>query len=354
MGLPALDIAFDRLHAVDTLVAKVTRLSEVARIARKETALREYLLASWEKAARQAARAAGLRAGKKGATAKRVERIVREIMAQWAEDALPRHLRTVREMYRLARIAGWKKATKQTTASLAYTVPNFTEQALVEKQVERLAVEPTFDLVDERAVAALTRHQVFWVGKHYERNVSAAIAEVAREVIVETGEHPEVAAPLMRKRVREELGRVRTPKGWHGSARQYFEGLAANAATTARAHGQLRSFQEYGVTRYEWMALRDARMCSVCGAMDGRVFTVEQGATIMEGERAAKTPAQVQTAHPFLRPKHLIGIAKPGRRGGRPADNARLARGGFAMPPAHFRCRCTVEVTTRAGSWTPI
>ncbi|KKL97178.1 hypothetical protein LCGC14_1837100, partial [marine sediment metagenome] len=37
MGLPALDMAFDRLHAVDTLVAKTVRLTEVARIARKET-----------------------------------------------------------------------------------------------------------------------------------------------------------------------------------------------------------------------------------------------------------------------------------------------------------------------------
>lgn len=337
MSLPALDIAFDRLHAVDGLVAKVARLSEVARIARKETALREYLLASWEKAARQAARAAGLRAGKRGATAKRIERLVREIMAQWAEDVLPRHLRTVREMYRLARVAGWKKATKQTTASLAYTVSNFTEQAPVEKQAGRLAVEPTFDLVDERAVAALTRHQVFWVGKHYERNVSAAIAETAREVIVEAGEHPEVAASLMRERVQEELGRVRTPKGWHGSARQYFEGLAANAATTTRSHGQLRSFQEYGITRYEIMNPMDARTCEVCSAMNGRVFTVEQGAGIMEMEQAAKTPKQVMAAHPFLRPKDLKGIAMPGRRGGRSADNTRLARGGFALPPFHFR-----------------
>ncbi|KKM22720.1 hypothetical protein LCGC14_1622440, partial [marine sediment metagenome] len=319
----------------------------------KETALREYLLASWEKTARQAARAAGLRAGKKGATAKRVERIVREIMDQWAEDVLPRHLRTVGEIYRLAREAGWKKATKQTTASLSYTTPNFTEQAPVEKQLS-LVKAPTFDLVDDQAVAALQRHQVFWLGRHYGSNVSAAIAETAREVIVEAGEHPKASASPRRERMQEELGRVRTPKGWHGSARQYFEGLAANAATTARAHGQLRSFQEYGITRMEVMNPMDARTCEVCSAMDGRVFTVEQGAGIMEAEQAAKTPAQVRAAHPFLRPKNLVGITKPGKRGGRPADNARLARGGFALPGYHFRCRCTVEVTTRAGSWTPI
>jgi len=254
----AVDKLYDQTVMIDDLIAKALKLTEVARIARTETTLRRYINSKWNARMRRATKKA-VSMAKDLKPASQISKAIDKEMSKWAGDIEKKFLEAVEKMYRNARIAGWKKATKQTRARLTYEVPSFTEE--VKKQRPVAEVLPSFDLVDEEAVEALQDHQLFWIGDHYEENVSASIAATTKETMVEAGKDRRVAGKLMATRVKDTLEHVRTPGGWHGSSRQYFEGLVANAATVARAHGQTRSFQAAMVTRAEVTNPVDERTC---------------------------------------------------------------------------------------------
>jgi len=351
--LTALDIYYDGVMAVDDLLAKALRLSEVARIARLETQLRRYLLAKWNAHAKKAVREASVLAAQLK-PASQIAKAVEKEMDKWTKEVLPRHIETQQKIYRLARTAGWKKANKKTRASLAYSTENLTEVVTKAEPVYS-EILPAFDIADERAMEALGEHQTFWIGEHYDENIGSTIADTTKTTMVEAGTNRRVAGELIRERVAVALGVFSTPAGWHGSAAQYFEGVAANAATTARAFGQMRSFQDYGVVKYEWNANVDKRTCTRCAHLDGRVFTVEQGVGAMGRELRATTPAGVKRAHPFIGGSaadmtRLLSLA-PTKGRGPMKESASLAGAGISMPPLHFRCRCTVDISTEIGSW---
>jgi len=335
----------DALSLTDTVLAKALGLSETAQIARIESRLREFILAAWEKRAATAIDR-GTAVARRGGKASAVESAVERAMRPWQKDATPKMTKAVEDIYRLARTAGWKKATGQTKASLTYDTPNLTE---MQKAAPRagFSVEPSFDLIDEDAIDALKGHQVLWVGEHYDENISKAVADAAREAIVEAGDSPVAAGRLVRETLAAELSAFTTPGGFHGSATQYFEGLASNAATVSRAHGQLSSFIRVGATTYEIVNPRDRRTCPVCAHMDGKIFTVDQGAAQMGAELAAKSPDDIKKVHPWIGVTRMKQLAPT--KGEAPAGQAsKLAKAGFSIPPFHFRCRCAIDITEDA------
>lgn len=339
MGEPALDRLHDGITAADDLLYKALRLREVTRIARLESRLRRYLLAKWE----EHARAAKSRAGKMAEQLKSVSEISRAVkkeMEKWAKEVLPRHKETVERIYRLARQAGWKKANKRTTASLSYSTPNL-QEIVAKKEPLFSEVVPAFDLVDEEVIEALQEHQTFWLGDHYDENVGKTIADTSRETMIEAGKDRRAAGRLMRERIESSLQSFAVPGAFRGSAAKYMEGLAANAATVARSFGQMKSFRDAGVIKYEWNAVNDRRTCLNCSHMDGKIFTVDQGTSVMDAELRAKTPTGVKRAHPFIG-ESAAGIARlrslsPTKGRGPAKESAKLAGAGIAMPPIHFR-----------------
>lgn len=332
--LDALERLYAGLRSTDEAVAKAAGLSELARMARTEQRLREYLLARWNKRLREAVKVASAMARKLEPPSK-IAAAVRKIMKPWAKEVGLRIADETERVYYLARIAGWKKGTKQTRAGLGYSTPSFTEVRKAAPALD-LGVMPAFDVVDEDVVEALRRHQLFWIGEHYEKNLSGAIARTTKETMVEAGRNQVVAGKLMSERIRDELSHVRTPKGFHGTAEQYFEGLTANAATVARAHGQMSSFMRLGYTRYIWNSTGDRRVCPVCAHMDGKTFTVRQGAETMFNELQAESPDEVKSAHPWVSEAQLKEISPKAGPVGR-ADAEALSKAGVNIPPGHFR-----------------
>ena len=279
------------------------------------------------------------RAGKKS---KSITAAVRQQMLRFPGTSLPRFEKEVGQIYRLARIAGWRKATKQTKASLSYDTPNLTE-IIKAAPAKGFSVLPSFNVVDDAAIEALQDQQVFWLGELYGENVAEGIASTVSETIVEAGTNRRVAGNLIQERLTEQLGHIRTPTGFHGSAAQYFEGVAALAATHARAFGQLTSFDEVGFTTYEIVNPRDSRTCPVCNHVNGKTFTVAQGRSQMESVLDAEDPDAVKAAHPWMTIKQIKAVSpKPGKQPA--ADSKALAAKGQALPPYHFRCRCAVDV----------
>jgi hypothetical protein len=350
------DALHQRVLARDALVAKAAQLSEVAQLAKREQRLREYLAAKWAVRVGEAVRAAraGARAGRSAAA---ISKVIDRIMSRWAPDVDKTVRAEVAAIYRLARIAGHKKASGHTKASLAYNAPKAAapdDGSDVQKARRRPRIEalPRFDLVDREAAEALGERQMFWIGAHYGDHVSEAVRETTRDTMVASGAGRRATARALEERVRSSLGIVSYPGGFRGTAAAYFEGLAANAATVARAYGQLRSFARIGITTYTIVNPNDSRTCEVCGFMDGKMFAVSDGINQVRAEMAARTPDAIRAIHPWPTRAALGRIGSPGRVGGAAGarDSAAFSRAGLSLPPFHFRCRCVVDIDDVSGS----
>lgn len=353
VGLPrpkALDKAYVGLAASDSVIAKVLSISEVAQIARAEKRLREYLQAKWDDRAKAATNVA-VALYKRGQKEKAIATAVGQVMAYWAADVSDVYLDEFELMYKLARIAGWKKANRLITSSLQYSEPVTKAKKATKKPTAQAL--PNFELADEEALEALKKHQLFWIGDHYADGVSNGVASVVHDVMVEAGADRTAGAKKIAEKLLIELGMVRSPKGFNGSSPQYFEGLVANAATVARGHGQLNSFLQVGIAKYTVINPDDERTCERCHHMEGKTFTVQQGADQMHAELKAKTPDQVREAHPWMTAKGLKSISpKSGKSGS--SDSAALAKAGQALPPYHFKCRCTIDVDEESYSYNDL
>jgi hypothetical protein len=326
-------------------------VGEVAQIARIETRMREYLTSKWRIRADQSARRAGsIVSG--GGSLKSAYAAVDKIMGVWGEDVSARFANDITDIYRRARKAGWKKANGQTSASLQYVVPNFTEQlesgkAKVQKAKKKVsAVNPTFDLYDEQAVMQLHDDQMLWIGLHYDENVRDTVREAVVPSVIE-GVGNKEAGKRVAEAVAFKLRNIYAPGGFSGSDAKYFEGLAANTTTNARVRGQVRSFVDIGVTRYELVNPMDRRTTAICQFMNGRTFSVPEGVSQIESVAGATVPDDVRKAHPWLPFKEVQRIEKAG-------GERALAKAGFSLPPFHFRCRTTVDVAAESMSFSSL
>lgn len=339
------DILHDVVTYSDEAVAKALMTPEVARIAKLEMRMREFLLAKWNVRATAAAKAAGNRVAG-GGTLKNAFAIIDKSMARWAKDATPRFSLDAGKCYNLARAAGVRKASGKTKASLSYQVPNFTQQlSKVEKAsgARDPSLAASFALADARALEDLDGESALWIGRHYDANVRETLREAVKPATLQ-GMSSRAAGDAVRDAVESQLAKVTVPGGFNGSAAQYFEGLAANTVTNARVRGQIRSFQEYGITRYELVNPMDNRTSRVCVHLNGKVFLVQRAVEQMEAESGVFDPDEIRKIHPWSSYEDLIKIS-PTRGHVSDKDSAALADAGFALPPYHFRCRTTVDVS---------
>lgn len=337
----------------DELVAKALSLSEVAQIARMEVRLRDYLLAKWRIRANEAAQLAGSVVASGGRLDKALAK-VDATMGLWPADVEHVFVATADKVYRLARIAGFKKATGRTKASLQYII---SEDKKVQKA--RPASPPpgkipdidtsyqmSFDLQDKKAIATLAKQEMIWIGEHYGENVSSVVRAAVNEKLI-AGLGREAAGRIIREMVGEKLKSVGIPSGWRGTDTDYFEGLAANVATNARVQGQLESFSRIKVVTYEIVNPMDNRTTPFCADMNGTLFTVADGMNQLSNMRAAKTPDGIRSAAPWVSAKTAAGIRAKG-------GSKALAAAGLALPPYHFRCRTTIDVSSESSSYADI
>lgn len=340
-----LDAVYEAAMAADAYVCKALEVSEVAQIASSETRLRDFSILRWETLAKEAiAKAVQLTLDGAGPTT--ITDGVHAIMSNWAFEVAPSFLKELDRVYRLARVAGFKKAKGFTSEPLTYDTPHVepvTKATDAEFQV-------VFDLVDDAAVEAMQKDNLFWIGEHYGKNVSAAVADTASETLIQVGASRKEAAEVMEKAMTAALGSLHVPGGFTGSARSYIEGLVANAMTTARVQGQVRSFANVGITTYEIANPTDERTCPVCGHMAGKVFTVKSAVNQIELVQTATSPNDVRAIHPWLTEDEMKAIS-PSAGFASVSDSTALANAGFSLPPFHFRCRCTVDVSEQSEAF---
>ena len=345
-GCAAIDVVRKRLDLSDELIAKALGISEIARMSRLETKMYQTYLSKWKVRSKSASNIAG-KAARGGSKASAITKAVDREMAKWAKDVEAQSNADIEAMYKLARRAGHRKVVTRSTASLAYSLakpamPSVQDVSKAGGSPRRPEVSVSFDVTDVNAIDALQAQNMFWIGEHYGEHVAAAIATSVSETMVQAGTSRAIADELIRSVVERELGLVTYPSGFRGTAEQYFQGLAANTSTVARAYGQMRSFADIGVTKYTIVNPRDDRTCPVCSQMDGKVFNVADGVAQMNRELEADSPESIKEIHPWVSAKELSKI------GGKSSD---LVNAGLALPGYHFRCRCAVDIDVSSFSY---
>jgi hypothetical protein len=340
------------VKAMDAVVSKVLKIGEVSKMARAELRYQQLLIASWKLRSKQMLSAA-VALSKAGKSPSVVEKSVSNLAKRWAKDLEKPTRAAISEIYKLARKAGHKKAAGHSNASLQYSGKDSKALTRVEKaDGPTVGLEPSFDLIDDALIEALQEHQLIWIGGYYNNNVQAAVIEAIKD-IAQQGLGRVEASEALSTALESILSRAETPAGYRASTSSYFEGLAANVATNARASGQIRSFETLGVTTYVLVNPMDEKTSEICQHMDGKTFQVADASAQIAALRAATTPEEIKQTAPWLSYQQILEISpNPGDVG--TEDSDALASAGVLLPPFHFHCRTTVDIAPGSSSFSDL
>lgn len=212
---------------------------------------------------------------------------------------------------------------------------------------DQAKVKFSFNLRDQRAVSAINRHQVFWVGRFYDRELGKRIAGVAEEITLKRGFDSRTAGKELRKALQREMGlrpggstgiADHIPARYAGNPDLYFRGVASTAAHQARSIGKVFAFAEAGIISYRLENPLDRRTGQICQQMAGQVFSVSVAVEHANKLVDAETPEDVKEVQPWLNANKLKDVLRGTKPGSAEATEA-LAAAGAVLPPFHFLCR---------------
>ncbi|MFA5122980.1 hypothetical protein [Zavarzinia sp.] len=351
----ALDKALEYAGAM-AAIAKAAGVPELIEILDLELDLRDALIATHAAAseaaiARAVAMASGAESGQ--AIAEAVGPIYTRIMLAGSKAAIPA---AVDPIYRAAKEMAWRRARGKSAPLDPVDRPEIPNVAKAAKGSKVVSVRPAFDVVDDDAIEAVSRLQLHWVGDYWDDTLQARVAQVAQTTI-ESGQSGSDLAGELATVLRRELDLdadkpfrpnvYEVPAGWQGSSTVYWEGLASNAMTTARVAGSVTAMRQIRVTRFEVREVGDERTCTRCSLLDGKIFTVQQAGKQLDDLLAADSKDAVKAVAPWLSAKELGELtAGPGHVSD--ADSAALAAAGVCLPPYHYLCRGTIDVSEDA------
>jgi SPP1 gp7 family putative phage head morphogenesis protein len=223
------------------------------------------------------------------------------------------------------------------------------------RRVERLAIAADFSALDRRVIEHVVRSHGNFVRDSYGRRLEA-FGLRARQIVAEG-----LAGALARDDIAAELARA-ARGALIDQAGFYWETVAGSFIGRGRSFGQLSSYAEAGIDRYQIVAVKDERTTDTCWFLDGKVFSVGAGldrfAAVEEGE-----PERVKDLTPWVRVRRQEGAQRlfvevpTGRRdvaviersavgqreraGGYRAlvSDAGLEQLGLGFPPYHAHCR---------------
>jgi len=329
--------SFRRLNKVEVAIEHAAAVPEFASMMRMERRLHEAMLGEWTERSNVAI-AKMVRAAPATLTPTFLESVPGRLISGFGKSWPTKSLKglmgdVVEDTYKLAQQVIGKKAD----GKKGYQKP------LVFKVDASPAIAGAFSVLDEEAVAALTDSQVFWLGQHFDATTTDAIRDagwidLAGRSGVEAGE-------ALRRAAEKSFGVGQFAA--HGNA--YFDGVAINAATTARVTGSIFEMKDIGITRYRVVSVMDERTTPICEHLDGKLFSVDNAAARMDKILGAGSPDAVKELHPWHPHDFLdvlgdegvdiqVGVSLS------TSDSVKTAEAGFGFPPYHFGCRTTVDI----------
>ena len=199
-------------------------------------------------------------------------------------------------------------------------------------QEQILAMTPSFNLVDKKALKVLNQHNIYWVGENYGNNLYKSVQKIGNDIITQ-GLSKTEAGRLFEAELADKFQK-------YGS--QYWEGFANHVVTRSREMGRVEGYVKAGIVRYEWVSVMDDRTSPICIEMNGRVFEVAKAVDIRDAIINADSPEDVKDIAPWRTPEKIAADAGVNSMSeisdeDIPAD--------IILPPAHFRCRSRTVVS---------
>lgn len=181
-----------------------------------------------------------------------------------------------------------------------------------------------FDLTDERAIAQLDTHQVYWVRSYYDRLLSERVEKLARRALEERMTRAQAGALFQ-----QELGAI------YGQGLSYWVGFAGHVITRTRELGRIAGYERLGIEEVYHSAVRDRRTSEVCTYLDGKPYRVEDLLSWRNALLAAETPEAVREVAPWRTHAEVERLVEA-NDGWIPAE--------VGPPPLHWYCRSRTVV----------
>lgn len=335
-----IDLPVDRLadlsETITGILCAVLKVDVFDSTKELEGKISKSILAAWIAAAKTSLDAPVDKLAETALTAAAVAKLLTKIstilskpLSSKQQDVLRSRLRTI-----------WRKS----------------KQAAAKEVLAKLGrkVEVSFSQVDDWAIKAINRHQVFWVGEFYSRHLAERIQAVAEEVILRQGFGRKEAGKRLREVLGSEFGIVpggrssvapNIPARFAGNPDLYFSMVASNAANQARIFGALMEFQDAGVITYEVLNPLDERTGEICLFLAGQTFSVATGVAQMTRMLEAESPEEIKEISPWLSARELEDAVGDAKIGSKSAEE-RLAAAGASLPPYHVFCRSTIAIVS--------
>jgi len=152
----------------------------------------------------------------------------------------------------------------------AMQTPNFKDLSEIERKT---IITRTFSTIDRAAVDFLANYELQLLGD-VSTQLAAGIKRTITQGVLEGKSIPEVA---------RDIGRVvEDPETFRQAGKTVFKTAQQRATLiarteTLRAHNEGRKafYREVGVKKVKWLTSHDERTCPECGALDGKVFGID-------------------------------------------------------------------------------
>lgn len=188
----------------------------------------------------------------------------------------------------------------------------------------KVQVKPTFNLVDQKAIAFLEQHNIYWVKNFFDRQLADRVTDLGSRVLNE-GMNRQQAGELFEQAFADQ---------YEAYSWRYWQGFANHVVTRSREFGAVERYVRAGRDYLQVKAILDHRTTEICRHMHDKVFKVADAVKLRNDMINAKNPEEVISIAPWMKPDALV--AKP----------SKALPVHMTLPPYHFNCRSRTVTAT--------
>jgi len=174
--------------------------------------------------------------------------------------------------------------------------------------------------------------ETYWIGKFNKEQITEVLGKRLNELVLEVNAQGMGRTDAGNYFKNELKTFFSTPEKFTGTTQQYYEGLATNIITRARAFANVDSYVDSGIEYYKVVAVNDSRTSKICRHMHGRIIPVQMAVEYKDKLTSIKDPEEVKSKFGWLKTKDTEKLKN--------MKDKDLPL-GLALPPYHFNCRTT-------------
>lgn len=193
----------------------------------------------------------------------------------------------------------------------------------------------SWDFAEQSLSSIIQKQNVFWVGNHFNADVSQKFKDTLNTAISEGYTKAQLSG-LLKTQFKDILN-----QGGH-----YFNGLAQHTGLRIREFGRLSGYEKAGAVGYRLIVIMDDRTSDICRALhyENKVYPLDEALDVrdqlmdidMEPNNLDKARDQIKAIAPWVGNDNVVYNDK---------ENPIGVSGAYTpFPPFHWQCRTTTEI----------